>query len=93
MTAAASRSFQVSVMGTEPILRVEVIKNERAIYTQSPPAGAADPRRLAFSFQDSAFGDVAKSYYHVRVLQSFSREKPDMKGEMAWFSPIFVRRK
>ena len=93
MTAASSPSFEVAVAGTEPILRVEVIKNERVIFTRTPDDAAGDPRRLAFSFQDSAFAETGKSYYYVRVLQSFSPEKPDVEGEIAWSSPIFVRRK
>ena len=46
--------FTVSVLGTGPILKVEVIKNNRIIYTQRPAQGAADPSRLAFTFRDMA---------------------------------------
>ena len=54
MTAAASPTFHVNVAGTEPILRVEVIKNNRIIYTQTAAANAADPRHIAFTFRDSS---------------------------------------
>jgi hypothetical protein len=36
---------------------------------------------------------AAESYYYVRVVQSLNREKPALEGEMAWSSPIFVKRK
>ena len=122
LEAAASPTFHVAVRGTEPILRVELIKNNRLIYTRSPEPGVLDARVVTFSFRDSAefggaFNDttmhassqikdwsrpetgirprpaVAESYYYVRVVQSFSREKPALEGEIGWSSPIFVRRK
>jgi Protein of unknown function (DUF3604) len=122
LEAAASPTFHVAVRGTEPILRVELIKNNRLIYTRGPEPGAVDARVVTFSFRDSAefggaFNDttmhassqikdwsrpetgirprpaVAESYYYVRVVQSFSREKPALEGEIGWSSPIFVRRK
>jgi len=88
MTAAASPAFQVAVVGTEPILRVEVIKNGRVVYTQAGDGAS----RMAFSFPDKAFGEAEKNYYYVRVLQSFSPNKPDVEGEVALSSPIFVKR-
>lgn len=54
MTAASSPAFHVNILGTEPVLRVEVIKNSRVIYTHGPTAGAADPDRVAFTFRDSS---------------------------------------
>lgn len=121
MEARASPTFQVSVDGTEPIMRVNVIKNNRVIYVWRAAAGSADPRRAAFTFRDSSeyggeFNDTSmhatsqikdwahpetgvrprpktpESYYYVRVVQSFSGQKPDEPGEIAWSSPIFVRR-
>jgi hypothetical protein len=84
LRAASSPTFQVAVTGTEPILRVEVIKDNRVIYTKSPAA-----KSVTFTFQDSAFRPDP-SYYYVRVIQSFSSAQPDMEGEIAWSSPIYV---
>lgn len=116
IAASASPVFNISVAGTEPILRIEVIKNNRVVYTKSLAKDASDPKRLAFTFQDNAFTDTEmrpssqiktwshpetgirprpeapESYYYVRVLQSFSPAKPDLEGEIAWSSPIYVRR-
>ena len=32
------------------------------------------------------------AYYYVRVLQRYSAAEPQREGEIAWSSPIFVRR-
>jgi hypothetical protein len=49
ISASASPSFQVRVIGTEPILRVDVVKNNRVIYTRK-----GDSNTLAFTFRDTA---------------------------------------
>ena len=46
MTARSSPAFQVSVIGTEPILRVEMIKNGKVVYTQAGETSS----RVKFSF-------------------------------------------
>lgn len=115
--AAESPVFKVRVIGTEPILRVEVIKNNRVIYTRRGGA-----QEISFSFLDTGefggdFSDTSmqpasqikewsrpetgirprpsspESYYYVRVIQSYGPAKPQAEGEIAWSSPIFVRRK
>ncbi|MCL5746517.1 MAG: DUF3604 domain-containing protein, partial [Acidobacteria bacterium] len=122
MEDSVTPMFQVNVLGTEPILKVEVIKNNRIIYTKTAEQGAARPQNMEFSFQDAApfggdFADTSmgatsqikdwsrpetgirprssakESYYYVRVIQSYSREQPDWEGEVAWASPIWVKRK
>jgi hypothetical protein len=59
--AAESPVFQVRIIGTEPLLRVEVIKNNRVMYTREPEGGA---RRVEFTFRDAkefggGFADTA----------------------------------
>lgn len=112
IAAASSPTFQVEVLGTEAILKAEVIKNNRVIYTHQGEGA----RRARFSFRDTAFEDTSmgtttqikdwskpetgvrprpaakESYYYVRVIQSYGAPKPDVEGETAWSSPIFVRR-
>jgi hypothetical protein len=51
MQAASSPTFQVNVLGTEPLLKVEVVKNNRILYTKAVEPGA---REVRFSFRDSA---------------------------------------
>ncbi|MCP5117231.1 MAG: hypothetical protein GY953_40925, partial [bacterium] len=51
LVAASSPSFKVNVHGTAPILRIDVIKNNRRIYTHSPEAAT---RSASFTFRDEA---------------------------------------
>ena len=44
LKASKSPAFQVRVRGTEPILRVEIIKNNRIVFTR-PPDSSGDGRR------------------------------------------------
>jgi hypothetical protein len=114
LSASESPALRIHVVGTAPLLRVDLIKNNRVIFTRR--GSAPNPAELAFDFQDtSGFADTsmsptsqiedwrrpetgirprpatAESYYYVRVLQSFSAAQPDLEGEIAWSSPIFVQ--
>jgi hypothetical protein len=73
--AASSPEFQVRVMGTEPILRVDVIKNNRVIYTRRGDAGSST---LSFSFRDSAeFGGDFKDTSMAATTQIRNWEAPE----------------
>ena len=76
-TTKSRPKIRVKIIGTAPIQTVDVIKNNKFIFTQSP--GRSE---FAFEFvdQDASTGE---SYYYLRVLQS--------DGELAWSSPIWVR--
>jgi hypothetical protein len=76
----AQPRFDVVVLGTGPVARVEVLRNGEIVHTERPPGDAADVR---FRWEDPAprKGEKA-SYYYVRVLQK--------DGQMAWASPIWV---
>jgi len=52
LRASKSPAFQVRVQGTEAILRVEIIKNNRIVFTRRPEAGSGDGRRVEFTFRD-----------------------------------------
>lgn len=120
LAASSSPTFEVDVLGTEAILKIEVVKNNRVIYTWSSERGMPGRRQVRFSFRDTSeyggnFADTSmgvtsqiknwskpetnirprpaakESYYYVRVIQSYGAGKPDLEGETAWSSPIFVR--
>ncbi|MCX6633806.1 MAG: DUF3604 domain-containing protein, partial [Acidobacteria bacterium] len=58
--AAQSPTFYVHARGTESILRAEIVKNNRVIYTRPAETGAGDGRRIEFSFRDNdTFGDTS----------------------------------
>ncbi len=64
------------LMGTRPIRRVDVIKDNRIVYSAAP-----DKREVEFQYADGA-SEPGESYYYLRVIQE--------DGEMAWGSPAWV---
>jgi hypothetical protein len=96
-------AFRVNVIGTAPVLRVDIIKNNRVVYTRRGGGeftfrdtaefeGNFDDTSMAPSSQikESTRRRNATSFYYVRAVQSFSSAEPDKEGEIAWSSPIFV---
>jgi hypothetical protein len=68
--------IRIVARGTAPVMRLDVIKDSRTIYTARP-----GNRDVNFSYTDR--GDVAgRHYYYVRLMQS--------DGMIAWSSPFFV---
>jgi hypothetical protein len=68
----------VAVEGTTDVAQVDIIKNGKTVYTTNP-----NQRSVKFSFRDAEYkGEDA--YYYARVIQ---KDK-----NMAWASPIWVRR-
>jgi hypothetical protein len=78
-TVAGKPELNVMVEGTAPIAQIDVIKNGTFAYATKP--GVSKTR---FTFRDEQWnGDDA--FYYVRVIQQ--------DKNMAWASPIWVRRK
>jgi hypothetical protein len=77
-SAAEVPPLEVAVVGTAEIDRIDVIKDNRVVYSQRP-----DPpsRQARFQFQDMQPGPGIH-YYYARVIQ---RDR-----NMAWLSPIWV---
>ncbi len=71
--------LEARIVGTGPIRKVEVIRNNEYIHTQ--PGGAAEMR---FSFVDNE-PPPGESWYYIRVEQE--------DGELAWASPVWVTRR
>jgi hypothetical protein len=69
----------VKVIGTQPVRQVDVIRSNSFLMTRNPMQKEVD-----FSFRDSQ-PLKGESYYYVRVIQ--------VDDQMAWSSPIWVRRK
>ena len=70
--------LQIHVQGTGTIARVEVIRNERAVYATRPKQQDVS---VVYTDNDPPLG---RAYYYVRVVQD--------NGEIAWGSPIWVER-
>ena len=77
-TAANAPELKVAVEGTADLARIDIIKDGTFVYTTEPRS-----RRAAFTFRDEKYSG-SESYYYVRVIQS--------DKNMAWASPIWVRR-
>lgn len=70
--------LEVKVIGTRPIARIVVIKNNEFIHTVEPGT-----KEAAFEYRDvAAQKGAGESYYYIRVEQS--------DGSLAWSSPIWV---
>lgn len=70
--------LKVHVEGTGPIDKIVIIKDNTFVHTARPNGAKAD-----FEFRD-ADSRPGESYYYVRVQQK--------EGQLAWSSPIWVRR-
>ena len=68
--------LQIRIVGTSPVARVEVIKNENIIYTAAP-----DRQDVTVTFLDQE-PTTGSSYYYVRLVQD--------DRQVAWGSPIWV---
>jgi hypothetical protein len=75
--ASGAQPIEVYARGTGPIARIEVIKNNKMIYTAP---GTGPELRFTHTDRDAAPGE---SYYYIRVEQQ--------DGQLAWSSPIWVQ--
>lgn len=73
---------RAAVIGTDKLATVELVKNNRFIYSKKP-----DDRRFQLTFRDTAAAE-GTSYYYLRVTQA--NKLPDGSPIMAWSSPIWV---
>jgi hypothetical protein len=75
--------IEANISAPDTILRVDVVKDGKYIFTTRPNARTAT---MAFKDNDTKAG---KSYYYLRVFQR-DTEKPDGDPEVAWTSPWYV---
>jgi hypothetical protein len=73
--------LEVDVVGTADIERIDVVRDNRIVYSRSPETAA---RKLRFQFQDLQ-SEPGMHYYYARVIQT--------DRNMAWLSPIWVELK
>ena len=76
-TSSQPVRIRATILGTGTIKRVDLIKDNRVLYTVDP----GEPTfRLDFTDGDAV--ESGESYYYIRVLQE--------DGEIAWGSPAWV---
>lgn len=83
VAAGAAPEIVISVSAPDTILRIDVVRDGKFIFTRSPNARTAE---LRFRDADPPRGIA---YYYVRVFQR-DTELPDGEPEIAWSSPFFV---
>ena len=75
--ADAAPQLSVRAVGTGAIKQIDVVKNQKFIYTLRPGV-----KEASFEYTDQDFG-AGENYFYVRVLQE--------DGQIAWSSPIWVK--
>jgi hypothetical protein len=78
ITRRAAPRLDVKVIGTAPLKRIDVIKNNTYVHKAEPNQSEA-----SFSFVDTAYSGN-ENYYYIRAEQT--------DGQLAWSSPIWVRK-
>ena len=79
VTVAGVPRLRVQMIGTDVLERVDVVRDNRFVYTRSPEAP-----ELEFVFEDTDLQPGQSCYYYVRAIQQ--------NNEMAWSSPVWVTR-
>jgi hypothetical protein len=77
-SSAKPPRIRLKARGTKPIVRIELVRNNRYIFTKDYTDAA--PERN-FEYQDE---EMPPAFYYVRVTQA--------EGEWAWSSPVWVDR-
>lgn len=86
LPAGTLPDLKISIAAPDTILRVDVVRNGKYIFTQAPNARTA---QASFRDTDPPNGTV---YYYVRVFQRDSNN-PDGDPQIAWSSPFFIEYK
>jgi hypothetical protein len=73
--------FDVVVLGTGPLAKVEVLRNSAVVHTAKLVDKSPTEARFTWQDADPPKGE-RPNYYYVRVIQQ--------NGQMAWSSPIWV---
>jgi hypothetical protein len=75
--SAAPPRFRIRVAGTGPVQDVEVVKDNKMVFSQKPGT-----QNVEVEYADTAAPGKQASFYYVRVRQA--------DGQIAWGSPIWV---
>ncbi len=81
--AASPPEITAQIEAPDTILRIDVVKDGKYVYTTAPRA-----RTAALAWRD-ADAKPGRSYYYLRVFQR-DTENPDGDPEIAWTSPFYV---
>jgi hypothetical protein len=76
--------IEATIDAPDTILRVDVVKDGKYVYTTRPNA-----RQAKLSWRDAEAAKPGRVYYYVRVFQR-DPENPDGDPEIGWASPFYV---
>jgi hypothetical protein len=76
-TLAEKPTLEIHALGTSPIVKLDVVRNNRYVYSATPDADTLD---LRWTDVDPSPGTM--SYYYVRIQQ--------VDGNLAWSSPMWI---
>jgi hypothetical protein len=82
-TAGDPPVIEASIQAPDEILRIDVVKNGKFVYTARPGGRTATLR-----YRDNE-AKPGRSYYYIRVFQR-DPEQPEGDPEIAWVSPFYV---
>ena len=75
---AGQPTLEIHALGTGPIARMDIIRNNRYVFSTAPNRAS-----LEVKWTDSDPPPQPVSYYYVRILQA--------DGNLAWSSPLWIR--
>lgn len=103
MQASQSPAFQIHVRATEPILRLEIVRNNRIVFARAVDAAAGDPKVMDLAYRDNeGFDDTSMTA--TQEIQNWAAPesgiRPRPAGKTAYyyirvtqrFSPEFPNR-
>jgi hypothetical protein len=77
-TTKTAPKFDIRIVGTQPIARVDIVKDNTYVYNATP-----NQQEVTLTWQDNAPTQGKVSYYYVRAQQS--------DGQLVWASPMWIR--
>ena len=76
MRLMGAPTFQIHVIGTEPLVQIDILRDSKVVHTLKP-----EKNEYKGEWRDPK-PEEGKHYYHIRV-----RQKDD---ELAWASPMWI---
>jgi hypothetical protein len=76
-TTSKRPTLEIRVTGTAPIAKVQVVRDNKYVYSAEPKEG-----KVSLRYTDMDAKEGKSSYYYVRVEQS--------DGNLAWASPMWI---
>jgi hypothetical protein len=70
-------SLDITILGTQPIAKVHVIRDNKYVYSTEPKE-----QKVALRYTDMDAKEGKTSYYYIRVEQT--------DGNLAWASPMWI---